>query len=308
MDIKKLTCLAVLVMGLSLVVDSGSTTHASEYLHITESGFTRLPVGARALSMGGAFTAVASDYSATRYNPAGLVNLDSRAFASMYTDLYGLGLLTHNYFSFVEPNAGLGSGGISWSHLSASLESEKWYQDLVSYSYAKELSSRKGRGTTSWGVNLKYLRESTPWEDAIGYSIDLAYLRKKETLSWGISCQNVTSKIDWDTGRREVIPLNVVLGMATNVTPHFLFALDCEGSTDDIPHTVRAGAELELGENFFLRAGAIKRLQEDNDLDLTAGLGFQMGLGEGNALSFDYAFLSPEILSDTHYFSLSFTF
>ncbi len=308
MDAKKRKKFLVLatVSWVLVTFSLNSAVFSSEYLHVKTSGFTRLPVSARALGMGEAFVAVADDYSSCHYNPAGLVHLNSRSFSSMYVDLYGLGLLTHSYFSFVEPNTGLGSGGISWSHLVASFEPERWYADLIAYSYAKKLFT--GENVGSWGINLKYLRESTPWEDATGYSIDLAYLQRGEKLSWGICIKDVMSKIDWDTGRKENIPFNLITGFASKISPHLLLAIDIEGSSGDIPKDVRLGTEWKLQENFSLRAGVIKKFQQENDINFAVGAGFKTHFSKVKNISFDYAFLSSEIFPSTHYISFSLAF
>ena len=49
--------------------------------------FLRMGLGARAISMGGAFTAVADDGFASYYNPAGLPYLTKRHFTSTYSFL-----------------------------------------------------------------------------------------------------------------------------------------------------------------------------------------------------------------------------
>lgn len=290
--------LVVLITGLTL-----ATPAVSEYLHVEDSGFTRLPVSARAIGMGGAFTAVSDDYSACYYNPAGLVNLSFREFGSMYTRLYGLEELAHSYLSFIEPNTGMGSGGISWSHLSADLEPGEWNYDLWAYSYAQHLLS-----SSSWGVNLKYLRQSTSWEDATGYSMDFGYMIKGEKISWGVCGRDLFSRIDWGTKHRDTLPLNVTAGIAFNPNSKILVALDTEFSSQDLPQSVHLGAEFGMGKYFFLRAGLINKFQSDDTLTYSAGLGIKVEFGEIKNLSFDYAFLSPQKLSSAHYFSLAFTF
>src|SRR5687768_10461640 len=51
--------------------------------------FLRIPVGSKALSMGGAFTGIADDESAFHYNPAGISLLPGKHFAFMYSSEYG---------------------------------------------------------------------------------------------------------------------------------------------------------------------------------------------------------------------------
>jgi len=69
---------AIMVRGDSNSIGSGA---------IFQSGF-----GARALGMGGAFVAIADDYSATYWNPAGVTRATSIYLGGMRYDKFGLGL------------------------------------------------------------------------------------------------------------------------------------------------------------------------------------------------------------------------
>lgn len=51
--------------------------------------FLRIPVGSRALSMGGAYTAIADDESAFHWNPAGVSLIADKQFGFMYSSEYG---------------------------------------------------------------------------------------------------------------------------------------------------------------------------------------------------------------------------
>ncbi|MBU1674537.1 UPF0164 family protein, partial [bacterium] len=58
--------------------------------------------GARALAMGGAFTAVADDPSAAFWNPAGLVGTDGRNLLLMHSERFG-DLIDRDYVSYAQP-------------------------------------------------------------------------------------------------------------------------------------------------------------------------------------------------------------
>ena len=279
----------------------------ASYLRVKDTGFTRLPVNARTLGMGGAFVAVANDYSACYYNPAGLVNLTTRQVGSMYTDLYGLGLLSHSFLSFAEPDTGMGSGGISWSHLSANLEPEQWVYDMWIYSYANYIN-KEGLPLNSWGINAKYIREDTPYENASGYSFDIGYLRKDEKVSLGICIQDVISRIDWETGRTEALPVNVVTGIACSLNKNALIALDIDSSLQNLLCGIRIGGEWKIKNRIFLRGGFFQKFQEGESLNFSAGVGFKANFNPTTTLSFDYAFTSSSQLSASHYLSFSFNF
>ncbi len=295
----------VMVVFLFVIV---SATQGSDYLHAEDSGFTKLPISARALGMGGAFVAVANDYSACYYNPAGLVHLPSRQVGSMYTNLYGLGLLSHSFLSFAEPNTGMGSGALSWSHLSANLEPEEWTYDCWTYSYADYLFNSENFPLNSWGANIKYIQQNILDISASGYSFDLSYLGKNESLSWGICVQDFFSQINWGTGHVDILPMNIMAGVAFTINQRGLIALDVELSPEDIPRNLKLGGEWKMGENIFLRGGLVRKFQKEENLNFSGGIGFKINLNATNGLLFNYAFTSSTEFPGTHYLSLSIGF
>lgn len=286
----------------------------ANYLHIIDPEFTTLPISARAMGMGEAFTAIADDYSACYFNPAGLIQIRQKEVGTMWVDLYSLGLLKQSFLSFVEPSTGMGAGGISWSHLSADLEPEKWNYNLFSYSYAQSLFHDKLIGSKkvsgSGGINLKYLKQTTSWGNSGGYGLDMGFLIWGRRISAGINIQDLISQIEWDTKKKESIPTNIKLGTAYRLNPHLLLALDMNASWQDFPKDIRLGSEWWVWHNMALRLGIVKIFQK-NDFKISGGLGFYLPIPKKiagiRALSFDYA-LSYNDLGNTHHFSLSFIF
>ena len=301
-----------LIIGLIVT----SPVYADDYLHTKDSGFTLLPTSVRAMGMGGAFVAVVDDCEACYFNPAGLVQISQRELGSTYSDLYGLGLLRHSFLSFIEPDKGMGAGGINWAHLEADLEPEKWNYDIYSYSYANFLSNPPSiyrRRFTSWGANLKYLKQNTPWEDGAGYSLDISFLSKDGRFSWGTNIQDLISEMSWKTGKKESIPVNIKLGTSYIFNPCFLIALDIDASKEDIPRDIHLGGEWWMGHrrNIALRIGGTKVFQKTVDFTFSAGSGFYIPLKEMGRLTgikLDYAFSYNKTVGDTHRFSLSLMF
>jgi len=89
---KVLSILLIITMCLPLFAEDASG-QAGAYL--------KMGVGARALGMGGAFTAVADDGTAAFWNPAGLVQLDKKSISTMHTVLKLD--RTYNFINFVSP-------------------------------------------------------------------------------------------------------------------------------------------------------------------------------------------------------------
>ncbi len=75
-----------ILLAMTLLVGSVSSSHAQD-LYAGE--FLRIPVGSRALGMGGAYTAIANDESAFHWNPAGVSLIPDQLFGFMYSAEYG---------------------------------------------------------------------------------------------------------------------------------------------------------------------------------------------------------------------------
>ena len=98
--------LTVLALGLF-----GSLTYAQD----DGGGRSILADGAgnRALSLGGAYAAVADDASAVVWNPAGLGLVQRREFQATHTDLLGMGF-NEQYASLVIPSWRLGVASLTF--------------------------------------------------------------------------------------------------------------------------------------------------------------------------------------------------
>ena len=87
----------LLAVVLLIPAPAGADKYAGEFL--------KVPPGARAIGMGGAFVAVADDATAPWWNPAGMVYLPYREVLPQHSEKFG-NLLNHDYLGAVFPLGG----------------------------------------------------------------------------------------------------------------------------------------------------------------------------------------------------------
>lgn len=206
--------------------------------------------GARALGMGGAFTAVADDPSATFWNPAGLTGLQSSEILIMHSERFG-DLIDRDFAAYTQPvdwsllggtNSGFGISLIRLGvddipftdHLLDQLDTNNDgevddteilgildLQDEIRYKSNQELALMfsYGENLGAWqvGANLKLVRQSIGEYSSLGVGMDIGLMRPKvwRRLDFGVKFQDITTTyLSWSTGRNEVITPAIVPGLA----------------------------------------------------------------------------------------------
>ncbi len=91
------TLILAAATALLVAAPASATKYAAEFL--------KLPVGARAIGMGGAFSAICDDASASHWNPAGVIYLPYREVLFQHAEEFG-GLANHDYLAGVLPLGG----------------------------------------------------------------------------------------------------------------------------------------------------------------------------------------------------------
>jgi hypothetical protein len=287
----------VILFPLLLPVSSYSDTNfgqAGDYL--------RAGAGARALAMGGAFTAVADDASTEYWNPAALAFLEEFQFQTMYAP-YSLDTKEY-YLSFVAPL------GPKWGALGVSdllLRSDGYQrrdelnftsggdgevsQNALSLSYGKAFQD-----LWAAGARVRFLQQKVLSDSGSALALDLsAYSRPWNGVSAGVVFTNlnepeITLDQDPDTFER-----NVRVGLAYRAPrDRVIVSMDANKTAQQNPYFV-AGIEYNPLSLFGLRAGW------DQNQDVTLGLGVRL-----RSFLFDYAFASQEDFGTTNKVSVTF--
>jgi hypothetical protein len=274
----------------------------------TDIAILQAGVGARALGMGGAFTAVADNADAPYWNPAGLGRVTSSEITTMQTRLSTD--TDHYYVSYVQPAFG-GTLGISWvqvalgniSQTSAEVDYHNEVQTLgiFSYfsnayllSYGKDLSDK-----VSVGLTAKYLTSDIgqlSGGQASGYSLTPGVLLKAPRFTLGLKVDELFNEQRWGTGTVERVPPKVRLGLAYQAPNPGLLSLD-------ISQTVRSGysPQISLGyEAAVFRGIAFRAGYAEGGFSAGAGFAVQHA-------QVDYAYVNQPSLSreNVHRISLS---
>ena len=301
--------------------------------------FLTLGAGARAIGMGGAYSALADDASAAYWNPAGLAQVDRTQAAFMHSTLHGLD--AYDYFNAAHPIGG-GVWSLSWLRVGidgiqlTSTPNSQPVSSINRPTVRTEGSVSNNAFGLAWGTRAyeddrfaayvglagKFIFITAPeGVNAFGVGADAAALgavrlSDAAQLRAAANLQDATqTKIYWNTApksgessHRDMIDQNLKLGLALvhSVPPgeNSSFAVAAElNSKYDFEKNF--GAEWNLGDALALRLGLMERKSAAETLrDISAGAGFKLGFTGGQSFSVDYAFTSGEI-GGSHRLSLA---
>jgi len=270
----------------------------------------KIGVGARAVAMGEAFSALANDASGIYWNPAGSVWIEKRqAHFSHNSWIQGM---NHNVASLTFPTK-IGSFGIGLllnnidGFERRTIASEEPTGTFSSHDFSFAVNyARQFNKNISFGLNFKFFNEKIYIEDAGGYMIDLGsrYL----TPIHGLVVAGVIQNLGFTTEMKQEkirLPQTLRLGAAyalpfAAVKDKLLLAADYVQVFDDVSH-INFGAEVLPVEVLSLRTGYQTGFE---DKGISAGFGLHI-----DWLDIDYAFVPfGRDLGDSHRFSLTTTF
>ena len=296
-----------------LLVMAGSALAANDTTGTNPGNFLKLGGGARPISLGGAFVALADDINAIYWNPAGLTQLKSLTLSSMYNS-YLVDIIYSNLsFTVSAPKLGL-STGLALDYGSAGRMEET------------TASQPQGTGRTftpafialtapfafqpipslSFGLNAKVLMDKIDTGEAIGYGLVAGILWKvTDSFSAGFCARNLAGTL-METNpalpqTNTALASNYALGVCYRL-PSINLALDYNMPSDN-QGLINLGAEYNLKDTFFGRIGFSTRSEENAGGNLGAGLGLKFGM-----IKLDYAYAPYNDLGITHRLAFSLIF
>ncbi len=312
MNIKKRTLYFTGTVTLLLLLSSFSYAAFSEKDSGTRAAqFLKLPVGAKPIGMGEAYTAIADDVNALFYNPAGLAQLKRKSGEFMFSKY--IGETSYEWIAIGLPiSKKAGALGIGIQYFSAGSMDETTVnaQQVGSFTpsdLAVHLAYAKQLGNFPLGLNLKFIQSKIK-ETATSFALDLGsqYVSKESKLLLGFSLQNLGDGLKYENEKSK-LPILIKLGIGSKINKQWLVSMDGVFPEDNSP-TFGAGTEYKIllskEIHFSLRAGYNSRSRKSDGLNgVTTGFGFQF-----KSVNLDYAWIPLGNLGDSHRFSLGFKY
>lgn len=292
-------------------------TLSAETLSNIESAFANIGLGARAMGMGGANTALTNNASSMIWNPAGLLLSNSKYNANIdFVDLYGL--YTYSFFGVsTELKSGLNAGlGFVYSGDEAMSETTVYLSSAVNGLYLKQYLDFFPE-KLNLGINLKLLFSSFgnnsdgAWYDennlnhqvegsAFGFAFDLG-LNYKTTVknTFAVMWKNPISYLGWDSKNdigtakgkySEGLPAGLIFAFVRsenrfNISTELDKALHSD--TNDV---ISTGVEYQIFRDVMdVRVGYSQELLTGLNKKYSVGCGFYIPF-MSNTISLDIAY------------------
>jgi len=266
--------------------------------------FEDIELGARPLSMGSAYVAVADDSNAIFWNPGGLPQIKNPELNISYMELYDL--VSYSSVGYVQPTkiavAGLG--------LVSSSDVDGIYQEIIiNLSAGKEIYKNLNLGSC-----LKYLYSSANLGNekigsGKGFSLDIGmqYLIHKDMVRIGAALKNPIGYVAYNRKDIKGIPgekyherpgFSYKAGVSLNLGYVFpkidKTLINAELSDNDI----HIGLEYTFRNILAIRAG----FRTGNALTKAVTMGFGLNL---QSVRLDYGYVGSQVGAQTSQFSIS---
>ncbi len=299
--------------------------------------FLKIGVGAKALSMGGAFVGLADDESAVYYNPAGLVGLQTKALSASYMNYVadiqsgnimfvlprGTTAMAEDEYAYIEegeeqrtPDSKsalalaityLSYGTIDETNSSGQVIGDFSGSDMAfTLGYANKIASQ-----ISVGANVKFIYQKVDEFSSQGLAADLGllYRLKDGRTNVGFSASNLGVQLSGlSEEHKDPLPILVRAGLSHELR-EIPITVSGEGvlpSDNDLYGAI--GVEFHPNLPIALRVGYSSfgsNYKTNGDKDNTAGFSFGAGFLFPK-IKIDYAFLPYADLGSLHRVNLAY--
>ena len=264
------------------------------------AAFDFIPSGARAVGMGGAYTAVADDPNAVYWNPAGLAGIRRAGLALNHLDVQTLGLVSYDQLIYAQPFVYRNAVAASWTRLGLSglVNWLNYAENTFVFTYQQNLFTG-----FSLGLNFKVLQIQYS-NSAAGYGLDLgARCQIMPELAAAVVVPNVNSpELYWASGAYERIPADLRAGLAAYPLPETIVSLDAHKLLTVNPE-FHLGAEENLFDRTLVLRAGVSYLTDERHFLPSVGLGARVWF-----LELAYAYAAHFDLDGNHMFSVNWGF
>lgn len=266
--------------------------------HVQESAAlsNQVPLGARGIAMGGAFSTLADDPTAIFWNPAGLADITQYRLLVTHANLFQ-SQINDNMLGLAVP---LNHQALGFDFYNSSFDDNElgFAESRVDLCYA-----RRVHRDLALGVNFKYLARNASQDGSNvsgghGLGVDLGMLvNLAQALHVGIVVQDAANTSTSRNGREaSAFPRNFRVASSYTPLPGVTLAADA----DDRFHL---GGEAWLGNVLALRAGAEGAFRESDGTTWDLGVGVKLG-----SLRADFARSLHPVLASTSHVTVSWGF
>ncbi len=189
-------------------------------------------IGARAIGLNNAFTAISNDYTAPFWNPASMDFFSTVKLGGMHNNLSLNREI--NYFGFIFPTHKFGAFAIAWAGLAVNAiearasNTEKpdsyfnYHENTFFFAYAYRLLPY-----LSVGSNFKLYNYQALDADANGFGMDLALLFiPSSKFRFGLMAQDIKSNLSWSSATSEDFLQTYRMGLSFD--PFKNFSVSCD--------------------------------------------------------------------------------
>jgi len=332
--------LAVLAFGADIThaqVISKTGTSAAQFMNI--------PIGARAVGVGGAITASVNDATAMYWNPGALASVRTRQVHIEHSEWFAD--IRHNFIGVVLPLQGAGTLGLSVVALTMDDMEETTFEEqngtgrtFGAYSYAAGITySQFLLRDFAIGGTIKYIHEQI-WNSSSGgmaFDLGTTYVTPFDDIRFGVRLANFGQKLNI-TGKDLNVPVDIDRGNTGN-NPNIPGTLETKDfdlplmlqvglawdgyksetlratlmadgvSPSDDNQSVNVGVELAFFEELFaVQAGLPELFLDDRVFEFALGGWVNYEVNNGLGLNIGYAMQSHKYLGLTNRFSLKVSF
>ncbi len=281
--------------------------------------FADIGYGARPAAMGGAYVALADDANSIAWNPAGLINLQSKQATFMYANQ--MSLVPYYFAAYGQKFAGTQAHSEAIIYTGDDVLSETTV--LLAYAYSARKLLLPPFDRLQAGLCLKLRRvsfgnnsdggEERSQGSGSGFGLDLgAQWQVTDKFTFGFALHDLLNNISYDNNKTgkysEAVPTQLTIGVATRPSANVVVALDFKKSLyQDSEDALHFGVERTYLNFLALRAGFSQTLDPEPQRNFPVGFGIKYSLASGINFRLDFAYLFQG-LNNTPRFSTTVLF